>query len=200
MTLTRRDFRTLRLPLFGALILIIAASLIAWLSYQEAEKATRERNLAKSGKNQIEQRLRQVRTEERELKERAQLFRSMQDAGILGEEKRLEWTELLEKIQRELRIPGISYEFGLQKPLEVADGNAPTFYASPQRLQLRLLHEGDLLNFLTRLQNEARAQVLVRNCKLTPLASPPTERSGQALLAAECELQWVSVRQANGKK
>lgn len=200
MKFVRRDLVKLRLPLLGALTLLILAGLIGWWSVRDAERAALERNTADSSKTQIEQRLRQVRTEEQELKERAQIFQQMQSAGMTGEEKRLDWTEMLRQIQNDMRIPGMSYEFGVQKALENVSGVAYAYFASPMRLQLRLLHEEDLLNFLARVRREAKALVLVRSCRLLPLADPGNGHATPARLSAECELQWITIRRSSGSK
>lgn len=200
MKLTARDLNKLRLPLLGSLLLIILAGALAWWSLHEAQKTSHERDMAAAGKNQIEQRLRQVRTEEQELKDRALVFQKMQRSGIAGEERRLDWTEMLRQIQQDMRLPGMNYEFGAQKALENVNGAPYAFYASPLRLQLRLLHEEDLLNFLARLQQEAKALVLVRHCKLSTLAGSSEGRAAIAQLAAECELQWVTVRHSGENK
>ena len=199
MKLEQHDLAKLRNPLLGMISLIALALFIAWWSNSEAQKATQERSNVLGAKNQIEQRLRQVRTEEQELKARAHTFQLLQNSGITGEEKRLDWMEMLSKIQREIRIPGMSYEFGAQAPLETVNGAGYAFFSSPMRVRLRLLHEGDLLNFLDRIQREASAMVLVRNCKLTRLSRAGMEGGSPAQLAAECELQWITVRRSSGK-
>lgn len=68
------------------------------------------------------------------------------------------------------------------------------------RLQLRLLHEQDLLIFLERLQQEAKAMVLVRSCKLTQQPKATEVRQHLARLDADCDLQWVTVRRATENK
>ena len=199
MKFTAHDLAKLRLPLIGALILLCVAGLLAWWSSLESQKAGLERNAAETSKNQIEQRLRQVRTEEQEIKDRALIFQQMQKSGIVGAEKRLDWTEMLRQIQHDMRLPGMIYEFGAQIPLESVDGVAYAYFASPMRLQLRLLHEEDLLNFLAHVQKEAKALVLVRSCTLSSLIGASTEgRESPAQLSAECELQWVTVRRSTG--
>jgi hypothetical protein len=199
MKFAARDFVKIRLPLLGSLLLLAIAGALAWWSIGEAQKAGHERDMAAASKNRVEQRLRQVRTEEQELKERAQVFQKMESSGMTGEERRLEWTEMLRQIQQDMRLPGMTYEFGAQKALENVNG-AYAFFASPMRLQLRLLHEEDLINFLASVQREAKAFVLVRNCKLSPLAGSSEGRAAIAQLAAECELQWVTVRPSSGNK
>jgi len=200
MKFTQRDLVKLKWPLVGALLLLVIAGLLAWWSQQDAQNAEQQRNAAENSKNQIEQRLHQVRTEEEELKERAQIFQKMQKSGIVGEEKRLDWTEMLRAIQNEIRPPAMTYEFGAQIPLEKMTGLDYAYFASPMRLQLRLLHEEDLLNFLARLQKEAKALVLIRSCKLSPLPNSGEAREMLPQLSAECELQWITVRRSTGTK
>nr|MBL8412100.1 hypothetical protein [Dechloromonas sp.] len=200
MKLTSRDLLRLRLPLFVALALLALGSLLAWWSTLAGQQASQERNDAANARLQIEQRLRQVRTEEQEVKERTQVFQAMQARGMVGPEKRLEWTELLRQLQRELRLPGMTYELGAQKQLESVNGVAYAYFASPMRLQLRLLHEQDLLLFLNRLQREARAMVLIRDCKLARQSETTETRPLTPQLAADCELQWITVQRATEGK
>ncbi len=196
MKFTARDLVKLQWPLLGALLLLLLAALPAWWSSTDVERAQRERDEASSRKQRTEQRLLQVRTEEEELRERARIFQQMQQAGITGDERRLEWTELLDEIQRQLRIPGITYEFGIRKPLENGGSPEYSYFASPMRVQLRLLHEEDLVRFLDRLQREAKALVLIRGCTLTPLAGRGIGNDDIAQLAAECDLRWITVRKS----
>jgi type II secretory pathway pseudopilin PulG len=200
MMLTGRDIPKLIGPLLAALVMSVIAGLLVWGSQIDADKAEQERNAATAARNQIEQRLRQVRTEEQDIKERTQLLQQLQNTGITGEEKRLDWMELLRDVQRELRIPGMSYEFGIQTPLDKGGDANYAWYASPLRVQLRLLHEEDLLNFLAALQKNAKAQVIVRHCTLSPLPAQADARQSLAKLAAECEMQWLTARHVSEKK
>lgn len=199
MKFTARDMAKIRLPLLGALILIITGILLAGWSASRAEKSRQERDRAAALRGQIEQKLRQVRTEEQELKERAQTFQALQTAGITGEEKRLDWTEMLRNVQHELRIPGLAYEFGVQQPLEALNGAAYAWFSSPMRLQLRLLHEEDFLRTLARIETSASAMVLIRSCNLSRLGGAELVADSLAQLKAECEMQWVTVRRGSGK-
>lgn len=199
MKLTRRDLPNLWLPAAAALLLFAIAGLLSWVTHSDAEKAERERNGAASARNQIEQRLRQVRTEEQEIKERTQHLLRLQKEGISGEERRLDWTETLRDAQRELGIQGMSYEFGVQSPLDTPENSAQAWFSSPMRLQLRLLHEEDLLRFLTRIQKSAKALVIVRSCKLAPISRPADGRES-VLFSAECDMQWLTTRQPGATK
>ena len=199
MKLTNHDFRKLVVPIVATLLLLGVAGTLAWWTQADAQQAGLERNRAAEAKSRIEMRLRQFHSEELDLKERSQLLQRLQDSGILGEEQRLDWMEQLRNTQRDLRIPGLKYEFSAQVPL---NKNAPAGYAwfnSPLRLQLRLLHEGDLLNTLGRIQQDATALVIVRSCKLVPLPASTERREMTARLGADCELDWLTARRPTGR-
>jgi len=191
MNLTRRDFYKLLWPFLGALALLLLAALPAWWSHGDHQAAERERNTASARKESLERRLRQARAEEQELKERARQFQDLQQSGIVGPERRLEWIELLRELQHRLRIPGLNYEFGARQPLPPGGGDAAHF-VSPMRMQLRLVHEEDLLRLLESLQSEAKALVLIRQCTLSPLKDR-NANDGLAQLSAECELRWITI-------
>ncbi len=199
MKFQKGDFRKLRSALVVMIFLTGAAVVMAWWSNSQEQQATEARNHALLSKNQAEQKLLQVRTEEQELKTRAVTFQKLQNDGITGDEKRLDWMEMLTTAQREMRLPGMNYEFGAQIALETVNGAGYAFFASPMRLRLRLLHEGDLLNFLARIQKEASAMVLVRGCKLYPTTKSSPDGELPAQLDAECELQWITIKRSTGK-
>ncbi len=199
MKLERRDLGKLQWQALLAVALIaVAVALVLW-SNASALKSRMERDAVATRKAQIEQRLRQVRTEEQDIKARTERFQQMDLAGIVGPEKRLDWTEFLRDLQRQLRLLGMTYEFGPQIPLETLAGAGYAYHSSQLKIQLRLLHEEDLLHFVERLQKEARAMILLRGCKLNRL--PTTNPTGDsALLAAECTMEWVTLRRTDGAR
>jgi hypothetical protein len=199
MKFERRDFGKLK---YGALrtgvLLTVAIATLAWTTIDE-RKARTEHNTALAAKNSIEQQLRQIRTDEPDIRRRIEQFRAMEDAGIVGPERRLDWTEQLRDLQRDLRLPGMTYEFGPQTALDAGPASGYAYYSSNLKVRLRLLHEGDLLNFLDRLQREAKAMVLVRSCRIARL--PPSDAGTDgARLGAECSMEWVTLRQPSARK
>lgn len=197
MKLTQRDLRKLLLPLLATLALWGAAGILAWWSHTETRGAAQERDRATEGKTRIEARLRQFRSEEIDLRERSLLFKRLQDAGILGEERRLDWMEQLRATQRDLRLPGLQYEFAAQAPLNQTAASGYAWFNSPLRLRMRLLHEGDLLSTVERIQREAHALVIVRTCRL---ASPTGEhKESFAPLNADCDMDWLTARPPSGR-
>jgi len=198
MKLESRDLKkTGWVALLAAILIALAVAAGLWTS-AGARKAQGEHDAAAARKAEVERRLARVRTEEQEIKARTQQFQQMEQAGIIGQEKRLDWTELLRDLQHQLRLPGMSYEFGPQVPLETTTDTGYAYHSSQLKIQLRLLHEEDLLNFINRLQREAKAMILVRGCKL--IRSPAANSASGAQLNAECTMEWITLRRATGSQ
>ena len=200
MKFNLRDLSKLQWHALLAILLLIAAGALGYWSQQRAHLANTERATAENQLQQIDKRLRQVRTEEQEIKQRTSLFQQLEKSGMTGEEKRLEWIELLRDLQRQLRLPGMNYEFGPQLTLEKVDGAAFAYHSSHLRIKLHLLHEEDLLNFLEQLQQRAKSMVLVRSCRVSRSTASNDPGAGLAQLSAECDMEWVTLRRSTGGK
>jgi hypothetical protein len=191
---TVRDLKKLRWQLAIAAGLVVAAAAIAYMSLIALRKAEAEHRAVASSHARIDTRLRQVRTEEEDIKNRAALFLHLQERGIIGEEKRLDWIEMVDDLQNRMRLPDMNYEFAPQKPLEGDGSGEHAFFVSSMKLHLNLVHEEDLLDFLAEVQREARAVVLARSCNVS--RAPAGARNSLAQLSADCELDWITVRKA----
>jgi hypothetical protein len=196
MKFTLRDLQKLQWHALLAVVLLVLAVALGLWSQQRLKQAQTERASADSQLQQIDKRLRQVRTEEQEIKARTTLFQQLENSGMTGEEKRLEWIELLRELQQQLRLPGMNYEFGPQLSMEPVAGAAYAYHSSHLRLQLKLVHEADLLNFTQQLQQRAKAMVLVRSCRV----SRTPDAASLAQLSADCDMEWVTLRRASGVK
>lgn len=200
MKLETRDLIKMRWHLLAAAVMAaLAGGLILWSQAAE-QGADQERAEAQARYNQIDNQLRQVRIEEQRIKNESDLFLRLKDRGVVGDERRLEWTETLRELQQEMRLPQMNYEFAPQKDLEDG-GRDNLFRQSPMKLHLQLLHEEDLLNFLGRLQQRAQALIVTRSCTLTRLPATATERKDTlAQLDADCQLDWVTLRALEGQR
>ncbi len=199
MNVTRDDLKRLRMPLAAAIMLLVlgAASLIASGYYlgeaRTAQDATRLSRVA------AQERVLRVAEEEREIRDDLVYYEQMRQRGIVGEQSRLDWIESIARIKNDRRLFEIRYNFDAQKPLDypglVATG-AADFVVSRLKLDMLLLHEGDLLNFLADLQAGIKAHVSVRNCIVTRIerGTAPGATTVQPRLRAECQVDLVSVR------
>jgi hypothetical protein len=199
MNIARDDFRRLRMPLAAAIVLLAlgAACLISSGYFLDAAKAAQ--GATRQSRVAAQERVSRVSEEERGIRDDLVYFEQMRQRGVVGEQSRLDWIESIAKIKNERKLFEIRYNFEAQRPLDypglVATG-AAEFVVSRLKLDMLLLHEGDLLNFLTDLQASIKAYVSVRNCTVSRIqrGTAPSATSLQPRLRAECQVDLVSVR------
>ena len=73
------------------------------------------------------------------------------------------------------------------KPAEV------DFYSSTMKVELSLLHEGDLLAFLADLRASGRAYYAPQRCALSRTGQPPAAPSLQPRLRASCAIDLITI-------
>ncbi|HYU69537.1 MAG TPA: hypothetical protein VEL09_09435 [Burkholderiales bacterium] len=199
MNITRDDLKRLRAPLAVAIVLLAlgAACLIASGYY--LDEARTARDTTRLSRVAAQERVSRVAEEERGIREDLVYYEQMRQRGIVGEQSRLDWIESIAKIKNDRKLFEIRYNFEAQRPLDypglVATG-AADFVVSRLKLDMLLLHEGDLLNFLADLQAGIKAHVSVRNCTVTRVERGPAPGATalQPRLRAECQVDLVSVR------
>lgn len=170
-----------------ALAVVLPALALAYAGHGGREQARVDRDSAAASYQRREAELRQMAGDREERDRQAAIFRRLQASGLVGEPAPLEWIELLETLRQQLLLPALQYE--LAPPAGTGSGDFD-FHATAMRLRLQLVHEEDLLLFLERLQQEAKALVLVRSCRVARLpadaaATPP------AHLSADCQVDWA---------
>lgn len=200
---TRDDLRRLAPSLATALVMIALGALAVWFVLQQSQLAQRDRNTAQSQRSASAQRLAQSRDEEQEIKQKIARYNTLVARGIIGEEHRLDWVEQINAIKSARQLYDLQYEIAPQKPIDatILPGTSGSyeFYASTMQLTLQLLHEGDLLDFLTDLRAKVHADIRPRSCDVARLpksaAGSTDGRGPQPLLKADCTLDWITVRE-----
>lgn len=195
MTFSASELRQLALPLLACIALLAAGSgLITWT---ESMHAAAERGLtaARADRTQAKERLMRIAEEEREVKEKLEVYRRLKALGILGEEQRLEWADAMARIRTERELPDLRYRVERQQPLKTVPGKPANveFYASKMRVSLALLHEGDLLSFLGDLRASGNAYYAIRSCSLTRTGQPAAIAALSPRLRAECEIDLITI-------
>ena len=199
MNISRGNLRHLRVPIALAILLSLlgAASFGVSKYYLDAAKAVRDATrLTRVG---AQERMAKVAEEEREIRENMVHFERMQRLGIVGDQNRLDWIESIAKIKNARKLFEIRYNIDAQSSVDypgVVATNAADFVVSRMRLNMLLLHEGDLLNFLSDLQAAGKAHVSVRRCSVSRIDRMAllSATALQPRLRAECVVDLVSVR------
>ena len=204
MMLERPDLRRLRIPFAAALLLagIGAAALVfSESNLAEAEKlkgAQHDRLVA------ARDRLAKVSEEEQEIRNTLVQFKQIADLGMAGAEKRLEWIEALVDIQKKRRLFQVQYTLEPQRAVDYPGmaqnqkGGGAIFMASKLKLELQLLHEQDLLNFLADLRALGESFASLRSCSIS--RTPGVGSGGGPMrprLQASCVIDMITLKAPN---
>ncbi|MGQ0652884.1 MAG: hypothetical protein ACT4P4_11565 [Betaproteobacteria bacterium] len=199
--LTRDELKKMALPLLAALVLAAGGAALIAAAGQSLAREKRELAAARDERKQAAERLSRISEEEREVKEKLDVYRRLLELNILGPERRLEWADTMNRIrtQRELDL---RYRVERQRLLVSAPGKpAPVdFYASTMKVELALLHEEDLLRFLADLRGSGNAYYSVQKCALTRTGIAATAASLSPRLRGECDIDLVTILDRAAKR
>lgn len=194
------DWPKVQVSALAALLMVAVGAATLYAANRFRDAAEQARTVALAQRSEADGKLRRVREEESEIKNKSLLFNSLQERGMIGEEPRLEWIELLKDIRDRHRLLDLRYELSPQRPLDSGEVGDFAFYLSSMKLELKLLHEEDLSRFLADLRQQAKALIRINRCHVERLPAGAEERAGgRANLLAECDLDWLTAREAGRK-
>ena len=195
MNFTAAELKKLALPLLLLLVLLAAgAGLILWIQ-GEQQLAERQLAVARTERAQAQERLTRIADEEKEVNEKLAVYRRLKALHILGEEQRLEWADAMTRIRTTRELLDLRYLVDRQRVIATFAGKPAgvEFFASTMKVDIALLHEGDLLTFLRELRDSGNAYYSVRRCAMNRTGTAPTGTSIVPRLRAECEIDLITI-------
>ena len=202
MRLSRDELKRLLVPFAIALAALGAGGALAWSAGQALAAAQRTLTAASAERKESTERLARIAEEEREVRQKLDVYQRLKQLNIVGEENRLEWADSIARIRRERELLDLRYVIERQKLLVSVPGKPASvdFYSSTMRVDLALLHEDDLMRFLADLRASGNAYYAVRRCDVM--------RTGQALsgstmaprLRANCEIELITIRDRGARR
>lgn len=195
MTRGSGDFRKLALPIALCVgLLATGAGLIWWMDAGLAQ-ARAALAAARAEGLQAREKLARIAEEEREVNQKLAVYRRLQALNVLGPERRLEWADTMKRIRTGRELLDLSYRVDRQKPLTSVPGKpvGVDFFSSRMKVDLALLHEGDLLTFLRDLRDSGNAYYSVEHCALTSTGVAATAPTLGPRLRADCEIELITI-------
>ena len=200
MNIRREDLKHLRVPAGVAAMLVAIGAAAIVVTDHRLGVAIEARESVRAQRAAAQERVSKVSEEEREIRESLIFYQRMQRQGMIGQENRLDWIDSIARIKSQRKLFEIKYSIEPQKPLDYP-GIVPTkggqFVVSRMKLDMLLLHEEDLLNFLSDMRATGRFHVSVRHCSISRIERGAVA-PGQALmprLRSECQIDLVTVDQ-----
>ncbi|HXZ91616.1 MAG TPA: hypothetical protein VEG36_01930 [Burkholderiales bacterium] len=195
MNFTADEARKLALPLLACLLLIGGGA--ALIAQVRSVLARDNQELAGANRQRAEanQRLARIAEEEREVNEKLALYRRLKALHIIGPERRLEWADTMAHIRTSRELLDLRYQVERQQLLVSVPGKPANvdFYSSTMKVDLALLHEGDLLGFLKDLRDSGNAYYSIRRCDISRTGQAPTGISIVPRLHATCDIDLITI-------
>lgn len=195
MRLTRDELKRLLLPLTIAIALLAAGAALIVSAGGALASAQGQLAAAQAERRQNNERLARISEEEREVREKIDVYQQLKRLNILGEERRLEWADAITRIRTQRELLDLRYVVERQRLLSSAPGKPGNvdFYASTMKVELALLHEEDLLRFLSDLRQSGNAFYAVRKCALNRTGQAVTGATMTPRLRGDCDIDLITV-------
>ena len=159
------------------------------------DAASRSHDVQKQRLETIRARYRTIDEQRRLVESRLPEFRTLEAAGIIGEEQRLTWIETLQEVAAAVGLPSLRYRIEPRTPYETGldlGSGAYRPFSSVVRVEAGLLHEGDFERLAHGLAMRNAGLYRVERCGLRRAAPSFVMRAGAVNLAAECDLRWIT--------
>jgi hypothetical protein len=195
VSFTPDELRRLVLPLFAALLMVGAGLAAIWGADGLLHAANVRLAAAQEDRRQNAERLARIAEEEREVKEKLDVYQQLKNLNVLGEERRLEWADAIARIRTQRELLDLRYRVERQKLLSTAAGKPANveFYSSTMNVELQLLHEEDLTRFLADLRASGNAYYSVRKCSLERAGPMATGTTISPRLRADCQIDLITI-------
>lgn len=169
---------------FGGIGALFIAQTMLSDTQAQAEAAARERQ-------NVQSKLSQTTREKSEISSKIDEYRRLLHRGLIGPEKRLDWVDALLIVQEENKLSDLQYSIDPQKPFDypgVTQSAGVETLSSPMKLELNMLHEGDLFRVLAGLRQRLPPYMAVNDCAI--------ERQADGRLKASCKADLITIREA----
>ena len=192
---TLADLPRLKWAIASLLLSLIAAGAALWYLGGQLDQAQQVQARAERAYQGSHAKYVGARRDEGLIRQTIDHFREIEQAGMVGDETRLDWVERLRSARSSARLPRLDFELRPRRRLPgQADGQQYLLTTSSMTIRGDLPHEGRLLNLLDELAAERSALMRVRSCAIErATASQP------AALNVQCELDWITISSASAQ-
>ena len=194
-----KEARKLQMPLLilGAVVLtgIVLIALAQRYSADKEQALQAQQNLLNSARQHFQS----SGLEKETITEFLPQYQILIDQGFVGEERRIEWVDELRAQHKNHKLFGVKYSISQQevyKPAFVPSIGGFVMNRSTMKLDLDMLHEGDILQLIESLGAKKAAPFMLRDCEITRLnANAELSKQLIANLHAQCELDWLTLHE-----
>lgn len=197
------DWKIIRGAIISLLLSIMICSSLVAGSYYFENAMNREYIRNNAQFSSISQRYLAIDEEAKRIQKYLPKFIDLYNRGVIGDEQRLNWVEVLRNAGARIKLPSLSYSIDAQKdytpPYSITLGSYK-LYKSVMTLDIQMLHEGDLFSLLNALNKDARGEYNLTSCNMDKGDKEIVESPDTPNIRASCELEWYTIKLASGKE
>ena len=177
-------------------IVLVIVSQMYW------ETVSKDKQVAEDTLYEAKEKYRTALNRKRLLEEFENKFKQLGADGVVGDEQRLNWIDVIESTTKQEKLPYVKYK--IDKQTSVVDQKLKStypgidVYKSEMILEMDLLHEGDLYTLINNLEDKAKGLFDVSACRLRRNnSSIPSvlETNTDKNFSAFCRLNWFTMKQ-----
>jgi len=207
MNFSKADFPLIRASVITALVSVLLSGIIVYSSQAYSDYAQKEFRKASNHLNDVRNRRNNALQDREYLETYSKDYESLQARNIIGDERRLDWMEELDKLRRQNLVIDFGYNISPQSiysSLPTLDSGNLNINYSEMKLQFDLLHEEQLLNFLSAMQKQVQGHYQLKECKMQ-LASTNNKDIEDNIpqvsvnIKAECTGGWITLKNRNAQ-
>jgi len=183
------------------LVSLVVSATIIIVSSMYKESAIEDKQMTSQQLEDAKQRYYVAIDRKKLLKEFENRFKQLEKQGVVGDEQRLNWIDIIEETTKTKKIPYVKYKINKQDPVVQNDvrGAFPGIevFHSSMMLEMQLLHEGDLYTLINQLNAKAKGLFDIENCEISrnrniqgTLLEATTDRN----FNAKCKLNWYTMK------
>jgi len=202
MNFSKEDLLKLKWSLLTFLTSLAIGGSAIWIGSVYDESSLKERQAAQKQVVEARNRLSSTQSDLDNMSTYALEYNSLVENKVIGGENRLDWIEGLEKLRQQHRVIDFKYSIAPQKslvPSPALDTGNFDLSLSGVNLQLDLLHDEQLIEFLEALRTDLKGWFIIEQCALERAASASTDPNLKigAQLKATCMGGWITMKNRN---
>jgi len=127
-------------------------------------------------------------------------FYRLKDRAVIGDENRLSWVEVIQRVANERGLGSVKYSIASQE-LDKHENLKSDFagidvFHSVMSLDMKLMHEGDFFAVLDALKQDAKGLFVVDSCDIELLNPGTVPSVMEENIRATCDLSWYSIKKS----
>jgi hypothetical protein len=190
-------------------LLTFAIVLLSMISMVIASDVYRSNGSEKNARTMVEMRSWSNKIEDANrnnqiLVQHEETFKKLKDNFVIGDENRLSWVEVVQKVADSRKIASVKYDIAsqvlLDKNILGSEYAGIDVFKSVMSLEMKFIHEGDLFVMINALRSEARGLVTVDKCDVELINKDVNDgiigQNNTDNMRAYCELSWYTLKKA----